>query len=206
MAAGVTRIAAVILAGGKGERLGGVNKALLGIGGERFIDRALGVVRGNSPRLLAVGKFGFEAPAELVQVLDLETDYAGPLAGVAAAVEHLAGEPVDLLFSLAVDTPLFPGDFLTRALPLLEAASAVLAAYAGQDYPTNAVWRLDAIAGLPAAVRAGTAPHSLKRLAGGLGAVRLDYSPLTDSDPFRNANTPEDLEFLRRSVGDTRLP
>jgi molybdopterin-guanine dinucleotide biosynthesis protein A len=198
MDAGVTRVAAVILAGGKGERLGGVNKALLTIGGERLVDRAMAVTSGCSPRLLAVGQAGFEAPADLVQVLDLETDYAGPLAGVAAALDHLAGGGSEVLLSLAVDSPLFPRDFLARALPLLNSASAVVAAYGEQEYPTNALWRIEAIAGLPAAIREGTGPRSLKRLAERLGAVRLDYAPFTDSDPFRNANTPEDLAFLRQ--------
>ncbi len=196
----MTRIAAVILAGGKGERLGGVNKALLTIGGERFIDRAMAVTAGYEPRLLAVGQLGFDAPVELVQVLDLDGDYGGPLAGVAAAVAHLSHEPIDLLFSLAVDSPLLPRDFLARALPLLETVPAVIAAYGAQDYPTNAVWKFQAISDLPNAIRAGTAPRSLKRLAEGLGAVRLDYAPLADSDPFRNANTREDLAFLRQAV------
>ena len=89
------------------------------------------------------------------------------------------------------------------------AAIAALALCAGaaiaQDYPTNAVWRLDAIAGLPAAVRAGTAPRSLKRLAEGLGAVRLDYRPLMDSDPFRNANTPQALAAIAATL-KARVP
>ena len=104
-------------------------------------------------------------------------------------------------------TPLLPHDFLARALPQLETAPAVIAAYGAQDYPTNAVWRLEAIGGLAAAVRAGTAPRSLKRFAEDLGAARLDYAPLADSDPFRNANTPDDLAFLRRAAGhgDERL-
>jgi molybdenum cofactor guanylyltransferase len=196
------RVAAVILAGGKGERLGGVNKALLTIGGERFVDRAMAVTAGCEPVLLAVGGSEFEAPPGLVQVLDLDTDYGGPLAGLVAAIAHLRGGETELLLSLAVDSPLCPRDFLARALPLLDTASMVIAAYGSQDYPTNAVWRLAAIAGLPDAVRAGTAPRSLKRLAEGLGAVRLDYAPLADSDPFRNANTPEDLAFLRRALGE----
>jgi len=48
-----TRIAAVILAGGRGERLGGVNKALIDFGGEALIDRALRVVAGCDPVLVA---------------------------------------------------------------------------------------------------------------------------------------------------------
>ncbi len=195
----MTRIAAVILAGGRGERLGGVNKALLALGDRTLLDRAMAVTRGYKT-LLAVGSARFEAPGDLEQVLDLDTGYAGPLAGVAAAVQHLADSAIDLLFSLAVDTPLFPADFVSRARDLLHASPAVLAAYGEQDYPTNAVWRLSALSGLPDAVRNGTAPRSLKRLALGLGAARLDYAPLTDSDPFRNANTPEDLAFLGRAL------
>lgn len=195
----MTRIAAVILAGGRGERLGGVNKALLALGDRTLLDRAIAVTRGYKT-LLAVGSARFEAPGDLEQVLDLDTGYAGPLAGVAAAVQHLADSAIDLLFSLAVDTPLFPADFVSRARDLLHASPAVLAAYGEQDYPTNAVWRLSALSGLPDAVRNGTAPRSLKRLALGLGAARLDYAPLTDSDPFRNANTPEDLAFLGRAL------
>lgn len=198
----MTRIAAVILAGGKGERLGGTNKALLAIGGERFVDRAMAVTVtvGCAPRLLAVGRRHFAAPEGLTQILDLDTDYGGPLAGVAAAVEHLAALPIDLLFSLAVDTPLFPPDFLARALPLMESAPAVVGRWGGQDYPTNAVWRLAALRDLPAAMRAGTAPHSLKRLAEALGGTPLDYSQIADPNPFRNANTPEELAVLRREV------
>ena len=195
----MTRIAAVILAGGRGERLGGVNKALLALGDRTLLDRAIAVTRGYKT-LLAVGSARFEAPGDLEQILDLDTGYAGPLAGVAAAVQHLADSAIDLLFSLAVDTPLFPADFVSRARDLLHASPAVLAAYGEQDYPTNAVWRLSALSGLPDAVRNGTAPRSLKRLALGLGAARLDYAPLTDSDPFRNANTPEDLAFLGRAL------
>ncbi|MBN9345949.1 MAG: NTP transferase domain-containing protein [Devosia sp.] len=195
----MTRIAAVILAGGRGERLGGVNKALLALGDRTLLDRAIAVTRGYKT-LLAVGSARFETPGDLEQVLDLDTGYAGPLAGVAAAVQHLADSAIDLLFSLAVDTPLFPADFVSRARDLLHASPAVLAAYGEQDYPTNAVWRLSALSGLPDAVRNGTAPRSLKRLALGLGAARLDYAPLTDSDPFRNANTPEDLAFLGRAL------
>jgi molybdopterin-guanine dinucleotide biosynthesis protein A len=198
------RIAAVILAGGRGERLGGANKALLTIGGERFIDRAISATSGCDPCLLAVGRDRFDAPAGLTQILDLESGYGGPLAGLAAAVAHLTGDSADLLLSLAVDTPLLPRDFMSRALPLLDAAPAAIATYGGQDYPTNALWRLRHLSDLPTRTLAGTAPRSLKRLAAEIGATRLDYTTLAHSDPFRNANTPEDLAFLRRAASQDR--
>lgn len=196
----MTRIAAVILAGGRAERLGGINKALIEIGGWRLIDRALAAVHGCDPVILSVGQTDFPIPGTIA-VPDLPTPYAGPLAGVAAAIEHLAADPPDLLLSLAVDTPYFPADFIERALPLLGQGRAVLAAYDGQDYPTNGLWRFDAVRDLPEQVRSGAAPHSLKRLAASFGAASLDYAAFTAADPFQNANTPEDLEILRARTG-----
>ena len=189
-----TRIAAVILAGGRGERLGGVNKALIDFGGEALIDRALRVVAGCDPVLVAVGPTGLVPPAGR-PIADLPTDYAGPLAGMAAAVDALAGE-ADWLLTLAVDTPFFPPDFLQRSVERADSTDCVMGCFGAQDYPTNALWRVDAIRSLPDRVRAGTAPHSLKRLAAGLRTERLDYSRTTDDDPFLNANTPEDLRNL----------
>ncbi|HVW69667.1 MAG TPA: hypothetical protein VHB68_11870, partial [Steroidobacteraceae bacterium] len=73
---------------------------------------------------------------------------------------------------------------------------AVLAAYAGQPYPTNGLWRFAAIASLPARLRDGTAPHSLRRFAGTLDTRALDYAQWAAEDPFANANTPAELAFL----------
>lgn len=195
MAPELGRVAAVILAGGKGERLGGANKALLEIGGRRLIERALGAVAGCDPILVAVGASGFVPPAGRA-IRDLPTTDAGPLAGVAAAIDALAGIQADWLLSLAVDTPFFPTDFLVRAAILASESDCVMGCYGTQDYPTNALWRLAAVRSVPDHLRTGTAPHSLKRLAAGLRTARLDYAALQDDDPFLNANTPQDLTNL----------
>lgn len=192
-------IAAAILAGGKGERLGSVNKALIAIGGRRMIDHVLAAVAGCEPVLLCGGGNAFAAdfpvPASDI-IADLPGEYAGPLAGVAAAVAELErrGAPEFLLTS-AVDTPLMPGDFAVRARAIMGAADVVVGAYDGQDYPTQVLWRFAALREVPEGVRTGTAPHSLKRLMAGKNCVRLDCSALPEN-PFANANTPEDLAAL----------
>ena len=117
----------------------------------------------------------------------------------------MAGRECDFLLSVAVDTPFFPADFAERALAAIEGADCVMAAFAGQDYPTNTLWRLRAIATLPASVLDGTAPRSLKRLAEGLRCVRLDYASWSVANPFANANTPAELAELRgRARGGER--
>jgi len=197
-----TRIAAVILAGGRGERLGGTNKALIEFAGDRLIDRALRVVAACDPVLVAVGPTGLVPPAGR-PIADLPSDYAGPLAGVAAAVDALRAAEADWMLTMAVDTPFFPADFLARALTHAQAADCVIGCFGAQDYPTNALWRLDAIRSLPDQVRAGTAPHSLRRLAAAVRTSRVDYSGTDAVDPFLNANTPEDLRNLALRVSPT---
>ena len=196
------RVAAVILAGGKGERLGGVVKANLEIGGIRLLERvstALGPL--PDPVMVAHGAIPIADLRPLpgqIAVADLETPYAGPLAGVAAAVHHCRSltEPPEALISIAVDTPFVPADYVARMAAALGPAPAVIARYAAQTYPTNMIWRFAAIADLAEQVAAGSAPRSLKRLAAAAGAVPLDWPQNSASDPFANVNTPEDLAAL----------
>jgi molybdopterin-guanine dinucleotide biosynthesis protein A len=202
------RIAAVILAGGKGERLGGVIKANVEIGGVPLLDRVTAAVSGAvSPILVAHGGLDptlLHLGEQHVAIPDLPVDYAGPLAGVAAAIAWCSAqpEPPEYLASLAVDTPFFPHDFIARAVTAIGATdSAVVARYGMQDYPTNALWRLSAVAALPARLADGTAPRSLKRWAAEIGARLLQWPDSAAGDPFANANTPDDLLALEARAG-----
>lgn len=195
-------MAAVIFAGGRGQRLGGTIKANLVVGGMRLLERvstALGVA--PCPVLVAHGATAPELLGLLpgqIAVPDLEADYEGPLAGLAGAVAWCAAadEPPELLLTVAVDTPFVPSDFAARMQAAAQGHAAVVAGYRGQRYPTNAIWRLSAIAALPDEVRAGTAPRSLMRLAESLGAPLLEWLETAGGDPFANANTPADLAAL----------
>jgi molybdopterin-guanine dinucleotide biosynthesis protein A len=195
------KIAAAILAGGRGERLGGVNKAMIELGERTLLDHAMASVEGCDPIVLSTGANSFPDDVGVAperRIADLESGYGGPLAGVAAAVDVLAriGAP-DLLLTLAVDTPFFPRDFAERAYPMSDGVDVVVAAFREQDYPTNCLWRFGALGTLPAAVREGTAPHSLKRLIASCRVAHLDYARFAAVDPFANANTRDELEALR---------
>jgi molybdopterin-guanine dinucleotide biosynthesis protein A len=133
-------------------------------------------------------------------VPDLDGDYAGPLAGLAGAIAHintLAAPPV-LLVSVAVDTPFLPTDFVDRLIDGLGDAPAAIAAYGGQPYPTNAIWRAERFRDLPTRVQAGTAPRSLKSLCAQAGGLTVEWPVTTAGDPFANVNTPEDLAVLEQ--------
>lgn len=199
----MSRPHAVLIAGGKGERLGGVRKADLRIGGRRLVDRvveALGAV--SAPLMIATGPGGNwpHLPAGALAVPDLDAPVGGPLAGLAAAVEALqaTGIAEGLLVSVAVDTPFLPTDFVAVMRDRLGSAPAAYAAYGGQFYPPNAIWRIEALATLPHQVRTGKAPHSLKALQQMAGAVPVDWVTRAASDPFANVNTLADLLALAR--------
>jgi molybdopterin-guanine dinucleotide biosynthesis protein A len=165
------------------------------VGGRRLVDRVREAIGRCDPVLLSVGSLGFEVEG-LEAVHDLPGEYKGPIAGLAAALVRLSPDPPKLLLTVAVDTPFFPLDFVRRAGPLIAGAPAVIGAFAGQTYPTNGLWKIPAIRDLPQQIAAGTAPHSLKRLAESLGAAPLDYAESAADDPFANVNSPEDLALL----------
>jgi molybdopterin-guanine dinucleotide biosynthesis protein A len=194
---------AVIIAGGRGERLGEVRKGDLRIGGRRLVDRvaeSLGTV--VAPLMVATGpgEARLRLPAGAVGIADLDAPMGGPLAGLVAAVDALQARGVGTgqLVSVAVDTPFLPENFVAIMRDGLGSAPAAYAAWGDQFYPPNAIWRIDALTGLPARVRDGTAPHSLKALQLELGARQVDWTGQDGRNPFANVNTVADLVALGR--------
>lgn len=193
---------AVIIAGGQGQRLGGVRKRDIRIGGIMLIERvrqALGAVA--EPPLVATGPG--EAPVledGMLAVADLDGPVGGPLAGLAAAADALQRRGVEngVLVSVAVDTPFLPPGFAEAMAAALGNRDAVYAARGEDFYPPNAAWRLEALSALPGQVRDGTAPGSLKALHGQLKGGRCDWRDSHEHDPFANLNTLVDLIALQR--------
>ena len=120
-----TGITGVILAGGRGSRMGGVDKGLQDLQGrplvqwvlERLapqVDSVLINANRNLPRYA-----GFGCPV----LPDLIPDFAGPLAGLQAA---LAGAATPLVATVSCDSPLLPADLVRRLQEALAAADADL--------------------------------------------------------------------------------
>ena len=196
---------AIIIAGGRGERLGGVRKADLRFGGKRLIDRvgdSLGPIAG--PLLISVGPRddGRGTRADSMRVTDLSESHEGPLAGLAAGVFALQNHGISegLLVSVAVDTPFLPADFISRLQNGLGQAPAAFATWGDGFYPPNAIWRIEALADLPNQIRRGTAAKSLKALQQGLGARAVGWDG--PANPFSNINTLADIVQLGARARD----
>ncbi|WP_172122945.1 MULTISPECIES: NTP transferase domain-containing protein [unclassified Devosia] len=183
----------VIIAGGAGQRLGGVRKAELRVGGVRLLERvaaAFGPVA--APLLIATGPH--RAPAPLpdgaLAVPDLPAAVGGPLAGLAAAVAALKQSGIEsgVLVSAPVDTPFLPAGFAQVMADALGQAEAIYARHDQDFYPPVAAWRLEALQSLAGDVGRSSAPASLKALHRQLGSAELDW-PAEESNPFININT-----------------
>lgn len=100
---------AIVLAGGRGTRLGGTPKAELVVGGRSLLDRTLDAVSGAS-RVVVVGEV--DAPGAIV--VQEEPRFAGPAAAVGAGLGEVTAPWV---LVVACDHP-FVGDAVP---PLLDA-------------------------------------------------------------------------------------
>ena len=112
----VEAITGVILAGGRGSRMGGVDKGLQNFNGVPLalhtllrLSPQVGDIMINANRnLAAYESFGVQVWPDATTGLG---DYAGPLAGFLTGMEHVA---TPYLLTVPCDTPLFPHDLVAR--------------------------------------------------------------------------------------------
>lgn len=121
-----SEITGLVLAGGRGSRMGGVDKGLQAFGGTPLALHALlrlgsqvGALMINANRNLAA----YEAFGVPVWPDGL-ADYAGPLAGFLTGLEHCE---TPYLLTVPCDTPLFPPDLADRLAEALVAEDAEIA-------------------------------------------------------------------------------
>jgi molybdopterin-guanine dinucleotide biosynthesis protein A len=106
--------AAVVLAGGSGRRLGGVDKPALVVGGRTLLDRAVAAAaEAGAARTVVVGpRRDTERPVSWTRE---DPPGSGPLAGLAAGLAALGDRP-DAVVVLAADLPKVSSSLVERLL------------------------------------------------------------------------------------------
>ncbi len=185
----------MILTGGRSVRMGR-DKAHATIGGAAMVERVVAAIPGAVP-IVIVGPAPAVDFARPVVLTREEPPGGGPVAGLAAALPHVA---TDLLALLATDLP-FLGDLPERLVHRLadSGADAVLATDStGREQPVCAAYRT---ASLRASVTELGDPDgvAMRRLVRNLHSVR--YKPRTTTvDPTMDVDTPADLARARGAV------
>ena len=182
--------AGVLLAGGRGRRMGGDKNAL------QWGGRTLGehqaaklAASGAWPLRLACRSDQEWTPAEFARLEDADRN-GGALAGLVGALTAIDREVCTVL---AVDLPLVPVEMLTRnARAAGEEGVSIVPLRAGVFEPFAAAWHRSALPGLRAGLAAG---HALQRICAdlqGAGRLRPHVIAPDESAWFTNLNTPAD--------------
>lgn len=195
MVAGIA-IAGIVVAGGAGRRMGGVDKAVLAVAGVTLLDRVLAAARPVCDRLVVVGPSRPTAVAGVTFVVE-DHPGGGPapavLAGVAAAGD------CEVAVVLAGDLPVLRPSDLARLVDALLARPDADAAASAEERGLNpllAAYRVPAL--LARAAGAGLGPGSPASRLLPPAPVAVDLGPAAF-----NVNRPEDLaaaEALLRSL------
>lgn len=182
-----TAITLGVLAGGRGQRLGGRDKAWVLHHGRTLLQHTLSAFPGGYVERLVSAREPDPRFAKLGlrPVFDQRADFAGPLAALEALC---AACTTPWLLTVPVDVQRIPDD-LPDALRGAVARDGVVVKDATGLQPLIGLWRT---AALQAAVRAllEAGESAAHRLVSRLDLARMDISPRL----LANLNTPEDLQ------------
>jgi molybdenum cofactor guanylyltransferase len=205
-------ICAVILAGGRGSRMGGVDKGLQAFKGQPLVTHA--VQRLQAQTLGTPGLIGINANRNAQEYAalghavwaDALEDFAGPLAGFHCAMQHCKEQTgsFDYLLIVPCDSPLFPLDLLERLATALTESQAAIAMVAIPEPDRNGVnvMRAQPVFCL---LRMSLQPSLGQFLAA--GGRKIDawtqlhptaIVPFDDARAFSNANTLAELQQLEQ--------
>lgn len=194
------RTLGVILAGGKGSRLGGRIKALEVLGNQRLVDHVIARARGQVDALLVSANDPMPGlPDDVVVLADrpglLPLESAarmGPLSGILAALSHARSRSFDCVLTFAGDTPFVPRD-LVKQLHRVGGGGICLARVDGQIMPVFGIWPATMHNALAAIMATGE--RSIASAARQLGGEFVDVV-CGIGDSFRDLDAPEDLACL----------
>jgi molybdopterin-guanine dinucleotide biosynthesis protein A len=189
-------IAGLVLAGGKSRRFGGRPKALALLAGEPLIAHALRTLKPLNRIAINANDASGELARFGVPILgDLIAD-AGPLGGVHAGLAWASASPgIAWLATVPVDTPFLPEDFVARLAARRSGAHVIVAATPADFSPVCALWRIDQLPLIEAALRQG-----VRKMTDYLARTAWTKAEIAapDLDPLANINDAEQLKAAER--------
>lgn len=181
-------VAAAVLAGGRGQRLGGADKGLAVWRGRPLIAHIVDTLRPVFGDVLIIANRNVADYAQHGRVCgDAHDGFRGPLEGIATALRETAS---DWLFVVPVDSPRFGSDLFERLWQARGEANIVVAHDGVRRQPLFALYQRNRIE-LPA--RTGATPVWLWQDRHAVCEVDFGDS----AERFANLNTPEDFRDER---------
>jgi molybdopterin-guanine dinucleotide biosynthesis protein A len=184
------KVSGIVLAGGRGSRMGGVDKGLQLLRGKPMVEHVLArfapqvaeVIINANQNIEKYQQFGHPV------VSDEVGGFAGPLAGLHAGLKA-AKHP--LVMTVPCDSPFLPSDLVARLNTHLGHNHLAVAKTGNQAHPVFALMKREVRESLEAFLASGGRKIDAWYAALEVIEVRFD----DEADAFRNINT---LEELRR--------
>ncbi len=198
----LTRIGGVVLCGGQSRRMG-TPKAWLPCGREFLLQRVVRIVSQVVEPVAVAAHADQELPdlPSGVEVVHDAVEDCGPLAGIAAGLDALAGRCEAALIT-SCDHPLIRPAFLLALIDRLGDHKAVVPLHQGRWHPLTAVYRLDTRPILDELL--ATDDLRVRRYADRCGAFIIPAEELRAGDPdiesLWNVNDPQDYQRLAREL------
>ncbi|OLO04177.1 MULTISPECIES: molybdenum cofactor guanylyltransferase MobA [Salinicola] len=186
-------VTGVLLAGGRGQRMGGVDKGWVSLDGVPLVQQALqrlapqvgGIVISANRHIDRYRRLGYPV------VVDSLPDYPGPLAGALGALHHVA---TSWILLAPVDMPWLPADLLSRLSNDLGESDIAVAHDGERLQPLVALIRSSLVEDLAQWLDAGGG-----KVVGWYARHRWCQVDFSDrSAQFVNLNTPEACERAER--------
>jgi len=189
------RVSGIVLAGGQGSRMGGVDKGLQPFRGKPMVAHVIERLAPQVDELLInanrnpddYARFGHRVIADEIP------GFAGPLAGFERGLAHASSE---LVATVPCDSPFLPADLIARLRAQLESADAELAvARTGeQPHPVFTLMRRDVLPSLQRFL--GSGQRKIDRWYGELRVAEVAFDD--EADAFLNINTRDELAKLEK--------
>jgi molybdenum cofactor guanylyltransferase len=178
-------VTGIVLAGGQGRRMGGVDKGLQLLRGKPMVAWVLERLAPQVGEILVNANQNLEAYARFGHrvVPDAIGGFAGPLAGLHAGLSA-AAQP--LAVTVPCDSPFLPLDLVAR----LRANDLAVAKTGDQPHPVFSLVRRAVLAHLSAFLAGGG-----RKIDAWYASLKVVEVPFDDeADAFRNINTREELK------------
>ncbi len=182
-------VSGIVLAGGQGRRMGGVDKGLQLLHGrpmvahviERLAPQVGEIVVNANQNLAAYRAFGHRV------VPDAIGGFAGPLAGLHAG---LGAATRAYAVTAPCDSPFLPGDLVARLMGALRDHELAVAKTGEQPHPVFSLVRVAVRGHLEAFLAAGG-----RKIDAWYATLKVVEVPFDDeADAFRNINTVDELK------------